>query len=94
MYQKRAFLFKIWLLNLNENIVRRLMAHAATYHVFFQSERDYFVHTASSRLLAENEGMRNWILMGVGETMPATYRVWVHYLIKDGARTNLSFLDS
>ncbi|KAJ5538729.1 hypothetical protein N7494_008208, partial [Penicillium frequentans] len=62
-------------LNLNENIVRRLMAHAATYHVFFQSERDYFVHTASSRLLAENEGMRNWILMGVGETMPATFRI-------------------
>lgn len=51
------------------------MAHAATYHVFFQSERDYFVHTASSRLLAESEGMRNWILMGVGETMPATFRV-------------------
>lgn len=70
------------------------MAHAATYHVFFQSERDYFVHTASSRLLAENEGMRNWILMGVGETMPATFKVWVYHLIKDGAQANLNFLDS
>ena len=55
------------------------MAHAATYHIFFQSDRDYFVHTASSRLLAENEGMRNWLLMGLEEVLPAAYRV-KHYL--------------
>ncbi|KAJ5730262.1 S-adenosyl-L-methionine-dependent methyltransferase [Penicillium malachiteum] len=61
--------------NLDENIVRRIMCHAATYHIFFQSELDYFVHTASSRLLVESEGMRNWLMMGIGETLPATHRI-------------------
>ncbi|KAJ5707274.1 S-adenosyl-L-methionine-dependent methyltransferase [Penicillium malachiteum] len=61
--------------NLDVNIVRRIMCHATTYHIFFQSELDYFVHTASSRLLVESEGMRNWLMMGVGETLPATHRI-------------------
>jgi hypothetical protein len=62
-------------LNLDVNIVRRIMTHAATYHIFYQPELDYFVHTASSRILTEGEGMRNWCLMGIGETMPATFKV-------------------
>ncbi|KAJ5106406.1 hypothetical protein N7456_003081 [Penicillium angulare] len=62
-------------LNLDQNIVRRLMAHAATYHVFFQPERDYFVHTASSRLLAENDGMRSWLLTGIEESLAASMRI-------------------
>ncbi|KAJ5721473.1 O-methyltransferase family 2 [Penicillium malachiteum] len=62
-------------IKMDENIVRRLMSHAATYHVFFQSRPDYFIHTASSQLLAENEGMQNWCLFGLGETMPAAFRI-------------------
>ncbi|KAJ5263651.1 hypothetical protein N7478_011256 [Penicillium angulare] len=61
--------------NLDVNIVRRIMTHAATYHVFYQPELDYFVHTASSRILTEGEGMRNWCLMGIGETLPATFKI-------------------
>jgi hypothetical protein len=59
----------------NENIVRRLMSHAASYHVFFQAKPDFFVHTAGSRILTENEGMRSWILVGLGETMPGALKV-------------------
>ncbi|KAA8648044.1 hypothetical protein EYZ11_006105 [Aspergillus tanneri] len=62
-------------LNLGEHLVRRLLSHAATYHVFFQAKPDFFVHTAGSRVLAENEGLRAWILIGLNETMPATFRI-------------------
>ncbi|KAJ5164251.1 uncharacterized protein N7500_006081 [Penicillium coprophilum] len=59
----------------NENIVRRLMSHAATYHVFFQEKPDFFIHTAGSRVLVENEGMRAWMLVGLGETMPGALKI-------------------
>ncbi|CRL28936.1 O-methyltransferase, COMT, eukaryota [Penicillium camemberti] len=62
--------------NRNENIVRRLMSHAATYHVFFQEKPDFFIHTAGSRVLTENEGMRSWMLVGLGETMPGALKGW------------------
>ncbi|CAL5868711.1 uncharacterized protein PFLUO_LOCUS2938 [Penicillium psychrofluorescens] len=62
-------------LNLNENLVRRLMSHAATYHVFFQEKLDFFVHTAGSRILTENEGMRSWMLVGLGETIPGALKI-------------------
>lgn len=62
--------------NLSENLMRRFMSHAATYHVFFQAKPDFFVHTAGSRTLTENEGMRAWILVGLGETMPGALKVW------------------
>lgn len=65
--------------NRNENIVRRLMSHAATYHVFFQEKRDFFIHTAGSRILTENEGMRSWMLVGLGETMPGALKVCDKY---------------
>ncbi|KAJ6191670.1 hypothetical protein N7519_001691 [Penicillium mononematosum] len=61
--------------NRNENIVRRLMSHAATYHVFFQEKPDFFIHTAGSRILTENEGMRSWMLVGLGETMPGALKI-------------------
>lgn len=60
--------------NRNENIVRRLISHAATYHVFFQEKPDFFIHTAGSRILTENEGMRSWMLVGLGETMPGALK--------------------
>lgn len=73
--------------NRNENIVRRLMSHAATYHVFFQEKPDFFIHTAGSRVLTENEGMRSWMLVGLGETMPGALKVCKHY-------TKLLFISS
>lgn len=62
-------------LDLSQNLVRRLLSHAAAYHVFFQAKPDFFVHTAGSRVLSENEGMRTWMQLGLGETMPGTFRV-------------------
>ncbi|KAJ5780072.1 hypothetical protein N7457_005232 [Penicillium paradoxum] len=61
--------------NRSENIVRRLVSHAATYHVFFQDKPDFFIHTAGSRILTENEGMRSWMLVGLGETMPGALKI-------------------
>lgn len=62
-------------LNINTNLLRRLLSHAATYHVFFQSKPDFFIHTAGSRVLVENEGMRAWFECGLGEIMPGCLRV-------------------
>lgn len=62
-------------LNLREGLVRRLLAHCATHHIYYQAEQDFFVHTAASRVLAENEGMRKWILIGAEELIPATLKV-------------------
>ncbi|KAJ5184012.1 S-adenosyl-L-methionine-dependent methyltransferase [Penicillium capsulatum] len=31
------------------------------------SEPDFFVHTAGSRIICENEGMRSWMLLGMSE---------------------------
>lgn len=62
-------------LNLKESIVRRLLAHSATYHIFYQTSPGFFVHTAASKVLAQNDGMRKWILIGAEETLPATLKV-------------------
>ncbi|RAH70083.1 uncharacterized protein BO66DRAFT_438444 [Aspergillus aculeatinus CBS 121060] len=62
-------------LRLREDLVRRLLAHSATYHVYYESEPDRFVHTAASRLLAENPGMRDWIRLGCEELLPATMQI-------------------
>lgn len=61
-------------LDLRESLVRRLLAHCSTYHVYYQASPDHFVHTAASKLLAENDGMRNWFLIGAQETLPGTLK--------------------
>jgi hypothetical protein len=62
-------------LQLSENLVRRLLSHSATYHIYHESSPDYFVHTAASRTLSENNGMRQWILIGREETLAGTCQV-------------------
>ena len=62
-------------LNLRESLVRRLLAHCATHHVYYQASPDFFVHTAASKVLAENDGMRKWVLIGAEELIPATLKV-------------------
>lgn len=62
-------------LQLSENLVRRLLSHSATYHIYHESCPDYFVHTAASRTLSENSGMRKWILIGREETLAGTCQV-------------------
>ncbi|KAL8840146.1 MAG: hypothetical protein Q9176_003994 [Flavoplaca citrina] len=61
-------------LDLRDGLVRRLLAHCATHHIYYQTEHDFFVHTAASTVLKENEGMRNWILIGAEELIPATLK--------------------
>lgn len=62
-------------LNLRESLVRRLLAHCATHHIYFQTSPDSFMHTAASKVLADNDGMRKWILIGAEELIPATLKV-------------------
>ena len=62
-------------LNLRGSLIRRLLSHCATHHVYHQASPDFFVHTAASKILAENDGMRKWILVGAEEMIPATLRV-------------------
>ncbi|KAF5855773.1 hypothetical protein ETB97_008454 [Aspergillus alliaceus] len=35
------------------------LAHAASYHISFQSGPDFFIHTADSPVLTKNEGMHS-----------------------------------
>ncbi|KAL5332549.1 O-methyltransferase-domain-containing protein [Aspergillus crustosus] len=61
--------------NAKENIVRRLLAHSATHHVFYEAEPDFFVHTAASRALSQYQGLRDWIRVGAEEVLPGTLRI-------------------
>ncbi|KAL4879071.1 O-methyltransferase-domain-containing protein [Aspergillus karnatakaensis] len=62
-------------LNLNETLVRRLLAHAATHHIFYESKPDFFIHTAASRVLSENKGMRDWVRVGAEEVFPGAFKI-------------------
>ena len=62
----------------SESLVRRLLSHCATHRIYFQKSQDFFVHTAASRILAEKPGMRDWILIGAGEMLPATLKACQH----------------
>lgn len=62
-------------LGLGKNLLRRLLAHAATHHIYRQASPEFYVHTAASRVLAEDEGMRKWVLIGSEELIPATLKV-------------------
>lgn len=62
-------------LKFRESLIRRLLAHCATHHIYYQAAPDFFVHTAASKVLAENDGVRKWILVGAEELIPATLKV-------------------
>ncbi|KAL4964248.1 S-adenosyl-L-methionine-dependent methyltransferase [Aspergillus stella-maris] len=61
--------------NLRESIVRRLLKHSSTYHVFYESQPDFYIHTAASRHLCDNQGMRDWICVGGNEVLPGTLKI-------------------
>lgn len=46
---------------LNEPDVRRLLRHAMTKHIFHEPRKGVVVHTAASRLLAEDAQMLDWV---------------------------------
>ncbi|KAL2836999.1 S-adenosyl-L-methionine-dependent methyltransferase [Aspergillus pseudoustus] len=57
--------------NLSPSIVRRLLKHSATYHIFYESEADFFVHTAASRALSKDQGIRDLVEFFIEEGTPA-----------------------
>ncbi|KAL3471617.1 S-adenosyl-L-methionine-dependent methyltransferase [Aspergillus californicus] len=62
-------------LKLRENVVRRLLAHSATHHIFYEAKPDFYVHTAASRLLCQNQGIRDWVCVGAEEVIPGTLKI-------------------
>ncbi|KAL2825755.1 O-methyltransferase-domain-containing protein [Aspergillus cavernicola] len=62
-------------LNLRESVVRRLLKHSATHHVFYEARPDFYIHTAASRHLAQNQGMRDWVCVGAEEVLPGTLKI-------------------
>jgi hypothetical protein len=44
-----------------ELVLRRIMRHAMTKHIFREPRKGYVVHTAASRLLAEDLQLRDWV---------------------------------
>ncbi|KAL4792204.1 S-adenosyl-L-methionine-dependent methyltransferase [Aspergillus venezuelensis] len=61
--------------NLRDSVVRRLLKHSSTYHVFYEAEPDFYIHTAASRHLCQNQGMRDWICVGGNEVLPGTLKI-------------------
>ncbi|KAL8722853.1 MAG: hypothetical protein Q9225_000740 [Loekoesia sp. 1 TL-2023] len=56
---------------LREQIVQRLVRHAAAYRIFQQSKTGLIVHTPASKMLATNFLMRQWVSMVTEEMWPA-----------------------
>ena len=52
-------------------MVRRIIRHAAAYHVFHEPEVGFVEHTAASKMLAISSPMRQWVLMMAEELWPA-----------------------
>ena len=59
---------------LNENILRRLLRHAMTMHVFAERKNDMVTHTPASWALTELH-MIGWMCTGTGELWPAATKV-------------------
>lgn len=69
------------------DLIRRLMAHAATFHVFHQTAPGHFVHTASSKVLVENEYVQARLRSRAAEAVPATTKVVVINSAQQGLST-------
>ncbi|KAL8702456.1 MAG: hypothetical protein Q9201_004380 [Fulgogasparrea decipioides] len=56
---------------LPESIVRRLLRHAMTKHIFQEPRKGVVAHTATSRLLAEDPQMNDWVAASTDELWQA-----------------------
>lgn len=52
-----------------------MLRHAATNHIFKEIRKGVVVHTAASRMLAEDSQMRDWVVVNCEEMWPAAERV-------------------
>ena len=61
--------------------MRRLIRHAMTNHIFHEPRHGYVGHTRTSRLLAEDQPLRDWVGFHVGDCFAAASRT-VDSLVK------------
>ena len=62
-------------------ILRRVLRHAMTKHIFREPHKGYVVHMAASRLLAGESQLRDWVGASADELWQATLRT-VNALVK------------
>jgi hypothetical protein len=58
--------------DLEKDIIMRFVKTAASHHYFCEPEPNHVSHTAASKLLATEEGMRSFLWQRVDEQMPMT----------------------
>ena len=66
---------------LDEPILRRILRHAMTRHIFKEARKGYVVHMAASRLLAEDSQLRDWVGASTDELWQAASQT-VNALVK------------
>lgn len=57
-----------------EQMVRRILRHAAAHHIFQEPRSGFITHTAASEILASNSELRQWVGMITEEMWPAATR--------------------
>lgn len=62
-------------------VLRRILRHAMTKYIFKEPRKGIVAHTAASRLLAEDEQIRDWIGASTGELWQAAAQT-VNALVK------------
>lgn len=63
------------LCGLNEPDVRRILRHAMAHRIFREPRKGIVIHTAISKLLAENQQLRSWAGVCVEEMWPSAVQV-------------------
>lgn len=66
---------------LDEHLVRRILRHAMTKHIFKEARKGVVAHTAASRLLAENAEIHDWVGASTDELWQAASQT-VNALVK------------
>ncbi|KAI9718812.1 MAG: hypothetical protein M1828_006574 [Chrysothrix sp. TS-e1954] len=71
----RSFAQLAQLCNLDADIVKRIVRHACTMFIFREEPIGIVHHTASSKVLASNPMMRQYVCMTLGELWPAATKL-------------------
>ena len=71
VYEEATFIEISKTCGLSEPVVRRILRHAMTKHIFKEPRKGIVAHTAASRLLAEDEQMRDWVGASTDDLWPA-----------------------
>lgn len=71
---------------LPESYIQRFLRCAMTFHIFQEPRKGVVAHTAASKLLADDQLMREWIGMVSEEIWPAASKVrpWAQNLCLKG----------